>query len=69
MKIANIIPRFKKNDRQLFDNYRPISILPAISKIFETIMFWQMTDYFNKFKLFTKASMVLESGAQQNLQS
>ena len=35
LKTANITPVFKKGDSDLKDNYRPVSILPVISKIFE----------------------------------
>ncbi len=38
-KIAQIIPVHKKDDETLFNNYRPISLLPAISKIFEEVFF------------------------------
>ena len=38
MKIAIIIPVFKKEDKQDCNNYRPISLLPNISKIFEKVI-------------------------------
>ena len=45
LKNANITPIFKKDDSTKKSNYRPISILPSISKIFERLMFQQMTSY------------------------
>ena len=50
--IAKIIPLFKKGDRTLLENYRPISILPAISKHFERIMFNQIHSNFSTPNLF-----------------
>ena len=38
-KRSNIIPVHKKNDKQLVNNYRPISLLPIFGKIFEKIIF------------------------------
>ena len=52
LKIAKIIPLFKKGDKTLLENYRPISILPAISKIFERIMFNQIHNHFSMHNLF-----------------
>ena len=43
LKIANITPVFRKGDRDLKDNYRPVSILPVISKIFEKLLYKQVT--------------------------
>ena len=37
-KRSNIIPVHKKNDKQLVNNYRPISLLPCFGKIFEKII-------------------------------
>ena len=35
LKIAKVIPLFKSEESEFVDNYRPISILPAFSKILE----------------------------------
>ncbi len=47
LKLAEIIPVFKKNDKMNKENYRPISLLPVISKIFERAMEHQLAKYFN----------------------
>ena len=47
LKTAKISPIYKKEDPHLTDNYRPISLLPVISKIFEKVAFKQVYDYFN----------------------
>ena len=53
MKIAKVVPIFKKDDKSLMNNYRPISVLPALSKVFEKVMHRQITDYFNTNNLFS----------------
>ena len=45
LKNADITPVFKKGDRLDKSNYRPVSILPPLSKIFERIMFFQINKY------------------------
>ncbi len=42
LKIAKIITVYKKDDETVFTNYRPISLLPAISKVFEKVPFKQL---------------------------
>ena len=38
-KKSNIIPVHKKGDKQITDNYRPVSLLPIRGKIFEKLLF------------------------------
>ena len=49
MKLADITPAHKKDDRSDKSNYRPISILPAISKVFERLMHDQISNYIDKY--------------------
>ena len=42
-----MIPVFKKKDRNNIENYRPVSILPNFSKIYERCLYDQMYKYFN----------------------
>ena len=44
-KFADVSPIFKKGDRLQKENYRPISILSTVSKIFEKIMFKQVNEF------------------------
>ena len=44
-KKANIVPVHKNNDKQLIKNYRPVSLLPVCSKIFEKIIFNSLFKY------------------------
>ena len=46
-KTSKVSPLFKKGDNTLLSNYRPISLLPTISKIFERIIYNQLSNYFN----------------------
>ena len=54
LKIAKVIPIFKKGEHTDMNNYRPISILTHINKIFETIICNQMKNFFNKHNIFYK---------------
>ena len=48
LKTARIIPIYKKDEPNLFGNYRSISILPAFSNFFEKVMYDRMIDFINK---------------------
>ena len=48
LKLAKVIPIYKKEDPEIFSNYRPVSVLPCFSKILERLVFNRCTDYINK---------------------
>lgn len=52
LKIAKVIPIYKKDDHKLFANYRPISLLPSLSKIFERVLYNQLFEHFSTNNLF-----------------
>ena len=45
LKFADISPTHKKGDRTDKTNYRPVSIPPAISKIFERLLVYQIYNF------------------------
>ena len=45
LKIARVSPIFKKDEKFLFNNYRPISVLPCFSKLLEKIMYNRLYKY------------------------
>ena len=47
LKIAKVKPLFKCGDTAQLNNYRPISLLPTISKVFERVIYSQLYAYFN----------------------
>ena len=49
LKYADITPIFKKLESILSENYRPVSILPVVSKIFERLMQSQIKNYIDKY--------------------
>ena len=53
--MAKVIPLYKKDDKLLLDNYRPVSLLTSISKIFEKVAHKQLTEYFINNSLFYKS--------------
>ena len=51
LKIARVIPLYKADDPHLMNNYRPISILPLFSKIFEKLLHSQLSSFIDKYNI------------------
>lgn len=48
LKIAKLVPLYKKNDKRDCANYRPIAITSIFSKLLEKIMYSRLLNFFNK---------------------
>ena len=48
LKIANVCPIFKKNEIEKCENYRPISLLSNIGKVFEKVMYNRIWNFLNE---------------------
>ncbi|RUA05525.1 MAG: hypothetical protein DSY43_04445 [Gammaproteobacteria bacterium] len=46
-KLARVTPIFKKGSKSDLNNYRPISVLPVVAKIFEKVIYDQLYTYLN----------------------
>lgn len=71
MKHSKVIPLFKVGNTSDPTNYRPISILPTLSKIFEKIILNQLQGHFNRNNLmhlkqfgFTKGRSTTDAGVE-----
>ena len=53
LKVAKVTPIYKKNNNKIISNYRPISVLPVISKVFKNVIFDQLSEYFVTNNLFS----------------
>src|SRR6218665_62140 len=48
---ARVCPIFKHGLKTYLNNYRPISILPYLSKLFEKVIYTRLYDYINKLEI------------------
>ena len=53
-KISEVTPLLKEGDHEVANNNRPLSLLPAISKICERVALNQLTSYMNEKKCQSK---------------
>ena len=51
LKLANVLPLFKSGETMLFYNYRPVSLLCTLSKVFEKIMYSRSLNFLDYHKI------------------
>ena len=53
-KCARVTPLFKQGERSDLNNYRPISVIPVIAKVFERIVYDQLYSFLTKEDVISK---------------
>ena len=53
MKIARVIPLYKAGDKNVFTNYRPVSILPQFSKVLQKVFNNRLDNFLEKHNVIT----------------
>jgi len=70
LKTARVCPVFKSGDRAKVNNYRPISVLPSFSKIFEKLVFNTvefLVSYLEKHSILSDSQYGLRKGPSTSL--
>ena len=54
LKTGKVAPVFKCGDRDNLNNYRPITVLPTIARVFEKLIYQQLYQFLDKHKILGK---------------
>ena len=60
-KVVRVTPIFKSGDKEDLNNYRPISVLPTVVRIFEKLLYEQLYKYFMDNEILGKTQWRLRS--------
>lgn len=66
LKLADVLPIYKSGSRDRVDNYRPISILPTLSKIMEKVLNKRLCTYLENNKLLSSSQFGFRSKLSTN---
>jgi hypothetical protein len=66
LKAATVTPIYKTGDNALFSNYRPISVLPVLSKILERAIYNRMTSFINKYNILSNKQFGFRKNSSTN---
>ncbi|CAK1582037.1 unnamed protein product [Parnassius mnemosyne] len=62
LKFSLIKPLFKKDKKSILDNYRPIALVPILSKVYEKIMHTKLTSFFDKYHVLNHSQYGFQRG-------
>ena len=67
LKLAYVTPIYKSDDAKLFSNYRPISVLPILSKIVEKCIYSRLISFISKHNILCDSQYGFRKGYSTNL--
>ena len=67
LKIARVVPIYKNGNEHLMTNYRPVSILPVLSKVLERLMFNRLIEFLNKHHILSPSQYGFRKGFSTNI--
>ena len=67
LKRANVTPIHKGGDSSVFSNYRPISVLPVFSKIFERLLHQRLMSFFTSNNIISDSQFGFRKGYSTEL--
>jgi len=67
MKLANIIPIFKAGDTSIIGNYRPVSLLTTVSKVFERAFYSRLLTFITHHKILYELQFGFRGGHSTHL--
>ncbi len=63
-QLVRVTPIFKKGKKDDMDNYRPISVISVVTKIFEKLIFEQLCEYLNNNNVIAASQVWVSTIAQ-----
>ena len=54
LKTGKVAPVFKSGDRDNLNNYRPITVLPTVARVFEKLIYQELYQFLDKHKILRK---------------
>jgi len=66
LKLCKVIPLFKKGDKKDLDCYRPVTITPILSKVFEIAFLNRLKKFFRAYKVIAPSQFGYQDGISIN---
>ena len=66
-KVAKVVPLHKNGSTLIVSNFRPISLLPILSKIFERLLYSRLISFINTYSILTDAQYGFQTNKSTEL--